>query len=158
MIGSFSVSSCIILTTWEIPVENKLMACLPKTFPVFSPFSFSSRCLYSAYVLLIVFFCWLYLHFLCPFFLPPNKYALRLLTAPLKHSHFLCCLIHSFAVSTVSPKNSWLFSILSASVIIFLTCQNRHHMTNNTRCKGNINHTFVIIFLIGNLPSLVISW
>ena len=30
------------------------MKCLPKVFPVFSPFLFSTRCLYSAYVLLIV--------------------------------------------------------------------------------------------------------
>ena len=30
------------------------MTCLPKAFPVFSPFSFMSRCLYSAYVLLII--------------------------------------------------------------------------------------------------------
>ena len=38
------------------------MKCLPKAFPAFSPFSFSSRCLYSAYVLLII--CsWLYQYF-----------------------------------------------------------------------------------------------
>ena len=55
MIGSFSIPCCnfftyLILTIWEIPVEYRLITCLPKAFPVFSPFSFSSRCLYSAYV------------------------------------------------------------------------------------------------------------
>ena len=59
MIGSFPISCCnfltfLILTTQEIPVECKLITCLPKAFPVLSPLSFSSRCLYSAYVFLMV--------------------------------------------------------------------------------------------------------
>ena len=58
MIGSFSIScpdffTALILTTWEIPLEYRLITCLPKAFPVFLPFSFSSRYLYSAYVLLM---------------------------------------------------------------------------------------------------------
>ena len=44
----------LILSHREIPVEYRLMTCLPKVFPVFSPFSFSARCLYSAYTLLII--------------------------------------------------------------------------------------------------------
>ena len=41
----------LILSHREMLAEYKLMTCLPKAFPVFSPFSFSSRCLYPAYVL-----------------------------------------------------------------------------------------------------------
>ena len=57
MIGSFSISwrnflTSVILSHWGMPVEYKWITCLPKVFPVFSPFSFSSRCFYSAYVLL----------------------------------------------------------------------------------------------------------
>ena len=44
----------LLLSHWEIPVEYRLMTCLPKAFPVFSTFSVSSRCLHSAYVLLII--------------------------------------------------------------------------------------------------------
>ena len=59
MIGSFSIScrdflTSLILSHRDIPTEYKLMTWLPKVFPVFSHFSFSSHCLYSAYVLLIV--------------------------------------------------------------------------------------------------------
>ena len=59
MTGSSSKSCCnfltsLILTKREIPLEYKLMACFPNAFAVFSPFSFSSHCLYSAYVLLII--------------------------------------------------------------------------------------------------------
>ena len=32
------------------------------------------------------------------------------------------------------------------SAIIFIKRQNRHHMKNNIRYKGNTNNTFVIIF------------
>ena len=44
----------LILSHREIPVEYRLITCLPKAFSVFLPLSFSSRCLYSAYVLLII--------------------------------------------------------------------------------------------------------
>ena len=96
MIGSFSISSCnfltsLILVTREILVEYKLITCLPKAFPVFSPFSFSSFCLYSAYVLLIVSSLTL-----SPFsrvHLLPNKYALPLLITLFSFSRFLHCSI-----------------------------------------------------------------
>ena len=98
MVGSSLISCCnfltsLMLTTQEILVECKLMTCLPKAFPVFSPFSFSSHCLYSAYVLLIVSSLALS-SFSCVHLLP-NKYALPLLMTLFKHSRFLCsqCLL-----------------------------------------------------------------
>ena len=149
MIGSFSIFcsnflTSLIWTTEEILVEHKLIICLPKAFPVFSPFWFSSRCLYSAYVLLIVLSL-----ALCAFSCAharPNNYALPLLMTLFKHSRFLCCSMASFGVSTVSPKNSSSFNTFSTSAIAFITCRNRHHMWNNIRYKGNINNTSVIIF------------
>ena len=152
MIGSFSISYCNfltspILTTREIPVEYKLMTCLPKAFPVFSPFSFSSGCLYSIYVLLIVSSLALS-SFSCVHLLP-NKYGLPLLMTRHKHSRFLCCSMSSFGVSKVSLKKSPSFNMFSTSAIAFITCQNNHHMRNNIRYKGNISNTSVIIFLMG---------
>ena len=136
MIKSSSISchsflTSLILSNEEILVEYKLMTCLPKAFPVFSPFSFSLPCLYSVYVLLIVLL--LALSTFSCVHLPPNKYVLMLLMALLKHFRFLCCPILSFGVSTVSPKNSSLFSIFSISAIMFSTCGNQHHMKNHIR-------------------------
>ena len=127
----------LILNHWEIPLEYNLIACLPNAFAVFSPFSFISRCLYSAYVLLIVsslalstlscvHLCpnkcalplsmTLFKHsrFLCcsmPSFGVPNKYALPLSMTLFKDSCFLCCPMPSFGVSTMSPKESSSFNI-----------------------------------------------
>ena len=149
MIGSFSIScsnflTSLILTTREIPVEYKLMTCLPRIFPASSPFSFSSRCLYSAYVLLIV-SSLAFSTFSCVYLLP-NKYAWPLLMTLFKHFRFLYCSMPSFCVSTISPKKSSSFNMFSTYGIIFIRCLNRHHMTNNIRYKGNINNTSVIIF------------
>ena len=91
MIGSVSMFrrnflTSLILSYREIPVEYKLMTCLPKAFPVFSPFRFSSRCLYSAYVLLIISslaFSTLPCVHLCP-----NKCALLLSMALFNSSFF----------------------------------------------------------------------
>ena len=154
MIGSFSIScsnflTSLILTTREIPVEYKLMTCLHRTFPVFSLFLFNSRCLYSAYVLLIV-SSLAFSTFSCVHLLP-NKYACPLLVTLFKHSRFLYCSMPSFCVSTISQKKSSLFNMFSTSAIIFIRCLNRHHMTNNIRYKGNINNTSVVIFLIDTL-------
>ena len=44
--------------------------------------------------------------------------------------------------------SSW-FNIFSTSAIIFITCQNPNHITNRMTYRGNINNTFVTIFLIG---------
>ena len=152
MIGSFSISYCnfltsLILATQEILGEYKLMSCLPKAFPVFSSFSFSSCCLYSAYVLLIVSLLALSTYSCVP--LRPNKYTLPLLMTLFKHSRFLCCSMPSFGVSTLYPKKSSSFNMFSTSAIIFITGRNRHHI--NIRYKGNINNTSVIIFLMDNL-------
>ena len=59
MIGSFSISSCnfftsLILSTWEISFKYRPLTCLRRAFSVFSDISFSSRCLCSAYALLMV--------------------------------------------------------------------------------------------------------
>ena len=149
MIGSFSISCCnflasLTLTTQEIPVEDKLMTCLPKG-------------LFSFFTLLIQFTLLVFgVHFVYSFvagfttlscvhcFLPSS--TLPLLIALFKHSRFLCCSTPSFGVLTVSPKNSSSFNIFSTSLIIFITCRNRNHMRNNVRCKGNMNNTSVIIF------------
>ena len=56
-------------------------------------------------------------------------------------SRFLCCSMSSFGVSTTS------FNMFSTSAMIFIKCWNQYHMKNNTRYKGNINITSVIIFL-----------
>ena len=81
MIGWFSISCCdfvtsLILITRKILVEYKLRTCLPKAFPVFLLFSFSLRCLYSVYVLLII--SSLALSTFSCLHLFPNKYALPL--------------------------------------------------------------------------------
>ena len=87
MIGSFSVScncfTSLTLITWEIPLKYRLITCLTMDFPLFSFFSFSSRCLYSAYVLLIVSLPALSTLSFVYSFLPPRKYAFPLLIAPL---------------------------------------------------------------------------
>ena len=104
MIGSYSMSwlnflTYLILIHQGIPVEYKLMTCLPRTFPVFSCFSFKSLCLYSAYVLLIV--SSLVLSTLSYAHLCPNlPLSMRLF----KHSRFLCSSTLSFGVSIISPK------------------------------------------------------
>ena len=98
MIGSFSISCCnflasLILNHREMPVDYKLITCLPKDFPVFSPFSFSSRCLYSTYILLIV--SSLALSILPCVHLCPNKCTLPLSMTLFKHSRFLFCSMRS---------------------------------------------------------------
>ena len=135
-----------------MPVEYKLMTCLPKTFPVFLPFSFSSRCLYSANVLLII--SSLALSTLSCVHLCPN-YPLSLIL--FNSSCFLCCSVPSFGASTTSPKNSSSVNLSPTLVIIFITYRNRHQMKNNVRYKGNINNTSVIIFLKNQkLPAMLI--
>ena len=47
-----------------------------------------------------------------------------------------------------SPKKSSSFNMSPTSAIIFIKCRNRYHMKSNIRYKGNINNTFVTIFLI----------
>ena len=116
-------------------------------FSIFSPFSFSSHYSYSAYFLLIVSLLAL-LTFSCVHFcLPPNKYPLPLLMALFKYSRFLYCSIFSFGVSTVSQRSSSSLNMFSASAIIFITCRNRNHMTNNMTYKGNIRPISSIIYL-----------
>ena len=137
-----------ILTNQEIPLEYNLMTCLPKAFAVFSPFSVISRCLYSAYVLLIISSLALstfsYVH-LCP-----NKCALPLSMTLFKHSRFLCCLMPSFGVSAISSKKPSSFNKFSTLAIDFITGRNIHQMKNNIRYNGNTNNTSVIVFLIGS--------
>ena len=125
MIGPFSMSCCnfltsLILTTSEIPVEYKLMTCLPMNFPVFSAFSFSSCCLYSTCVLLMV--SSLAFSSFSFVYLSPNKYSLPLPMTLFKHSRFLCRPMPSFGVSTVSPKKSSSFNMFPTSAIAFITC------------------------------------
>ena len=112
----------LILTHQEIPVEHKLMTCLSKTFPLYSPFSFSSRCLSSAYVLFMT--SSLALPTLPCVHLCPN---LPFFKRPLKYSCFLCCSMPSFGVSTISLKKSS-FNISSTSTLIFIKRRNRQHM------------------------------
>ena len=130
MIGSFSMSFCnfltsLILSHQEIPVEYRLMTCLPRVFPVFLPFSISSPCLYSTNVLLMTSSLGLtlpYVH-LCP--------NLPLSMRPFNYSCFLCYSIPSFGVSPISLKNSLSFNI--SSTIIFIKYRNHQHMKNNIR-------------------------
>ena len=153
MFGSFSISCCnfltsLILTTPEIPVEYNLMTCLPKAFPIFSPFLFSSPCLYLAYVLFIV--SLFALSTFSSVHLCPNKYALPLVVTLFKHSYFLFCSMPSFGVSTISPKKASSFNIFSTLAIIFIRCRNHHHTKNNIRYKGNVNNISVVVILIGS--------
>ena len=142
----------LILSHQEIPVEYRLMTCLPKAFPVFSPFSFSSSCFYSACVLLIISLLALST-LLCVHLCP----SLPLSMIPFNSSHFLCCSIPSFGVSTTSPKNSSSFNISSTLAIIFIKHQNCQHMKNNIRYKDNIDNTSVIIFLKSQkLPTMLL--
>ena len=149
MIGSFSMScryffTSRILTTQEIPLEYKSITCLPRALPFFSPFSFSSRYLYSAYFLWVV--SSLALSTFYSVHLLANKYALPLLVTLFKHSCFLCCSVPSFGVSTVSPKKSSSFNIFSILAIAFIRYLNRHQMRNNVRYKDNTNNVSVTIF------------
>ena len=161
MIGSFSMScqnflTSLILSHLEIPVEYRLITCLPKAFPVFSRFSLSLRCFYSAYVLLKI--SSLALSTLPHVHLFSNKCALPLSMTLFSSSRFLCCSMLSFGVSTTSLKNSLLFNMSPKSAIIFIKCRNRYHMKNNIRYKGNFNNTSVIIVLIGRqkLPAMLL--
>ena len=95
----------LILTNWEIPLEYKLMACFPNAFAVFSPISFSSRYLYTAYVLLMV--SWLDLSTLPCVHLCPNKCALPLSMTLFNSSCFLCCSMPSLGVSTNHQKTHY---------------------------------------------------
>ena len=104
MIGSFSMSCrnflrSLILSHRELPVEYRLMTCLPRAFPVFSPFSFSSRCLYSSYILLIISSLALST-LLCVHLCPSLPLSMILFNS----SRFLCCSIASFGVSVTSLK------------------------------------------------------
>ena len=137
-------------------VQYKLMACLPNTFAVFSPFLFSSRCLYTAYILVMALS--LALSTLPCVHLCPNKSALPLSMTFFNSSHFLYWSVPSFGVLTTSPKNSLSFHMSPTSGIIFIKCRNRYHMKNNIRYTGNINNTSVIIFLIRGqkLPAMVL--
>ena len=143
----------LILIHQEIPVEYKLMTCLPKAFPVYSPFPFSLRCLYFAYVLFMTSSLALssltYVH-LCP--------NLPLSMRTFKHSRFLCCSMPSFGVSTVSLKKSSSFSMSPTLVIAFIKGRNRYQMKDNIKYKDNTNNTSVIIFLkIQRLPAMLLS-
>ena len=118
---------------------------LAQAFPVFPPFSFSSRYLYSTYLLLIV--SSLALSTLPCVHLCPNKCALSLSMTLFNSFWFLCCSISSFGVSATSPKISLLLNMSPTLDIICIKCRNRHHMKNNIRHKGNnTNNTSVIIF------------
>ena len=148
MIGS-SLISCrnfltsLILTNREIPVEYRLMTCLPNASAVFSPFSFNSRCFYSAYVLLIV--SSLALSTILRVHSCPYKSALPSSIALFNSSRFLCCSIPSFGVSTIAPKNPSSFNIFSTSAIAFIKRRNRYQIKNNISYNRSINNTSVII-------------
>ena len=103
-------------------VEYTLITCFPKALPVFSPFSFNSHCLYSAYISLAVSLLPLSTLSCVPCFLPPSKYSFHVLITPFRHSRSLCCSTPSFSVSAVSPKISALLNTLSTFAIIFITC------------------------------------
>ena len=127
MIGLFSMSgsnflTSLILSHQKILVEYRLMTCLPNAFPVFSSFLFSSCCLYSAYVLLIV--SSLALSFLLYVHLSPNKCTLPLSMTLVNSSRFLCYSMPSFGVSATLPKKSSLINVSLTSAIIFIKCRN----------------------------------
>ena len=123
MIRSFSMSrdnflTSLILSHQEIPVEYKLMTCLPKAFPVCSSYSFGTRVhpVFSVRFVYDLITCRVH-PFLPYVHLCPNKCALLLSMTPFKHSCFLCCSMSSFGVSTTSPKKSSSFNI-------FIKCRN----------------------------------
>ena len=106
------------------------MTCFPKAFPIFSPFSFSSRCLYLAYVLF-----WtssLTLSTLSCVHLCSN---LSLPMILFNSSRFLCCSVPSPGVSKTSPKKSSSFHMSPTPATAFITYQNYQHMINNIRYK-----------------------
>ena len=147
----------LILSHREMLVKYKLIACLPKAFPVFSPFSFSSCWIYSVYFLLIV--SSLALSTLSCVHLLPNKYPLPLSRTLFNSSRFLCCSIPSFVVSKISPRRSSSFYMSPAWVIAFIKGLNCHQMKNNIGYKGNTNNTSVIIFFKSKrqkLPAMVL--
>ena len=128
-----------------MPVEYKLITCLPKAFSVCSAFLFSSRYLYSAYVLLIILS--LPLSTLSCVHLCPN---LTVSMTLFNSSRFLCCSIPSFGLSTCLRKTLTIF---------FIKCWNLHHMKNNITYRGNTNNTSVIIFFkieSQKLPAMVL--
>ena len=142
----------LILAHREIPVEHKLMTCLPKAFPLYSPFSFSSRCLYQAYVLFMT--SSLALPTLPCVHLCPN---LPLFKRPFKYSRFLCCSMPSFGVSTISLKKSS-FNISSTSTLIFIKRRNRQHMKLLTLLGRTSSQVFVmLVFLLLYLHFVVVS-
>ena len=136
MIGSFSMScrnflTSLILSHREIPVEYRLTTCLPRAFPVFSPFSFSSRCLYSAYILLII--SSLALSTLLCVHLCPN---LPLSMTLFNSSRFLCCSILYSGISTT-------FNTPSTLAIIFIKCHNQYQNLQRGFCDAVVVHHFI---------------
>ena len=57
-----------------------------------------------------------------------------------------------FQCINITSKDSASLNVFASSAINFVTYQNCNHMRNNVtyQCIGNINNTFVIIFLIGS--------
>ena len=110
MIGSLSISCCnlctsLIWTTWDTPVKYILITRLPKAFPVFSPFKFSSCWSYSAYPLLMVLLLALSTFSCVHYFLSLSKYISPLPITPFTHPCFFCCPISFCSVSMVSSEN-----------------------------------------------------
>ena len=148
MIGSFSMScsnflTSLILSHRGIPVEHRLTTCLPKAFPVFSPVSFSSRCLYSAYILLIISSLTLST-LLCVHLCPNLPLSMTLFNC----SRFLCCSILSSGISTTS------FHTPSTLAIIFIKCRNQYQMKSDVTLLGRTSsEVFVmLLFFIFNVP------
>ena len=115
---------------------------MPRSFPIFSSVSFSSRCLYSAYALLIVSFLALYF----VFYLLINTLLFCLshpppftpITLPFTQLYrFLCSSTPSLSVSTVSGKYSSCLNTFPAFDIIFISNQNQQHMWKNMLCKSD---------------------
>ena len=147
-------------------LEQRLITWLPKVFLVFSPFLFSSCCLYSAYTLLMV-----------------TSQALSALSYVYCFYHLvnilLLCLLNPFNIlffyTAKHPllRYQWYLQRTyhcSTFDIIFITYQNRREMTNNMTNKGNNNvsndTSIMLFFKLTSFPSLqyqsshpaILSW
>ena len=127
-----------------MPVEYNLMTCFPKVFPVFSPFSLNSRCLYSVYALFIT--SSLALSTLSCVHLPKEClwHSLILLALILTLVYVTQCVPLVYQQHNLKTHHRLIY--LSTPAIIFMKCRNCQHMKNNIRYKGNINNFSVITF------------
>ena len=132
-ISCYNVLTSLILITWKIPLEYRLIASLPITFPVF--FTFFS--LFTLLVFGIYFTDGFAADFTNLFY---RQVVFLYLLHPLNILAFYAAQCpFLFYQQYLQRIHYYYFNKFPAFDIIFITSWNHHHMTNNMIDKGNVN-------------------